>query len=270
MSIQTILNSLNTSTRAVTTPKAGVTTQKASVRPPATEAKTTVKTPVKPTATGGAKSLTADQGAAAVAKGASDATAVFAQLASLQDELKKATPADGGALDKDAAKAINDKIKAVAKQFDQLAAGATVGGANLLSGTSSKIVVTGKAGDQVNVTAQGLDSRSLALGNLDVSDAKSLRAAAGKIALATGKAQMAVFTLEAANGALTPPPANPATDAVNLAVANQKQGSSASSASEAVEKALNNQAAANASGYGKAGRSTGSTSKPLTIVSLFS
>lgn len=258
MSVLPALSALYSPVRLADTPKI-------SVRPAASAAKPATK----PTVTGGAKTLTADQGVAAVTKGVGNATAIFASLASLQEAVRDATPANGAALDKDAAKALTDRIRAVAQQVDQLAAGATAGGANLLSGTSGRVVIAGTTGDQVSIAAQGLDSRSLALTDLSASDAKGLRAATGKIALAVGKAQMAVFTLEAAKGALSAPAPNPATDASRQAVENQRQGASANSASAAVEKALNNQAAANASGYGKAGRSTGSTVAPQGIVSLF-
>lgn len=212
-------------------------------------------------------SLTAQQGADVVAKGLTNATAVFGALSSLQYEIQRV----GTSPDKATAAALTAKIAAAAKQVDQLVAGAKVGKANLLSGEAGSVSVATGSGLRVNIATQALDATSLGLAGLSVTDGATLRAATGKIAQALGQTQLAVFRLQTADGAvgITPAAGNPASIAYGTVLAGQSAGRSGNTATAAVERALNNQIAANASGYDPYGAATGSTSAPQSIFSLF-
>lgn len=214
----------------------------------------------------GTKVLGAAQGAATVTKALTNATSIFTALTTLQYEIQRA----GSSPDTATAASLTDKIATLTKQIDQLAAGAEVGDANLLAGQTTSVSVATATGLRVNIATQALDSRSLGLSNLSVSDDTSLRAATGTIAQALGQTQLAVYRLQTADGAVgTSTTSSAASTAYDRALSNQQAGASANTASAAVEKALNNQIAANASGYSSTGSSTGSTSTLESFFSLF-
>ena len=211
------------------------------------------------------ETLTAKQGAEAVGKASENATKAFTALASLREELSAATK-PGSVLSKDEAKAFNDRIAEVKGQIDRLAADAKVGGTNLLS--KQTVSVASGSGEKVSVTGKALDSKALGLGEIDVTDVDSLRKAVGKIALATGQTQTSVFNLQAASGVLTPTATNPGIEAFEKIRASRSATPAAGSTAASVEKALSNQAAANASSYGRTG-SASSTLRPGSILNLF-
>ena len=106
---------------------------------------------------------------------------------------------------------------------------------------------------------------------LSVTDAASLRAAAGKVARAVGQSQLAVYRLQTADGAVgTAPAASAAATAYGTAIGNQVAGTSANTASAAVEKALTNQdTALNATGYSNSGSATNNLAQLQSFFSLF-
>ena len=216
---------------------------------------TTLNIGVRPGASGttgttssGSSTLTAQQGAAAVSKALTNATAIFTALSSLQSQIQQA----GASPDTATAAALAANITTVKSQIDQLASGGKVNSANLLSGTPSSVSVATSSGVQVNIATQALDSSALGLSGISVADATSLRAATAKVARALGQAQLAVYRLQTADGAvgLSPATTSAAATAYDKASGNQVAGTSANAASASVEKALTNQdSAINASSY---------------------
>lgn len=214
------------------------------------------------------RTLTAKQGAEAVSKALDGATKEFAALSDLQAQIRAATRS-GATLSADDAKAINAKIKAVADELDKQAAGAKTGDANLLSDKQSSVTIATASGLRVNVAAQALDSKALGIRDLDVTDADSLRKATARIAQAVGQTQLAAFRLQTADGATgAPAPANPGSAAYDKISASQSATPAPGSAQASLEKALANQAAANAINYGSSG-TYGTTSGTPSILSLF-
>lgn len=222
---------------------------------------------------GGTKVLTASQGEATVAAALKQSTEIFKQLSSLQNDIQRA----GDNPDKATAKALSDNIAKISKQIDQLAANAKTGDANLLSNANSSVTVATSSGLKVSVTAQPLDSKSLGLSGLSVTDDASLRAATGKIAQALGQTQLTVFRLQTADGAVgtasttsSGSASDAATTAYSTASANQIAGSSSNTATAAVEKALSSQIAANASSYDSYGSATSSSATSIpSFLNLF-
>ena len=230
----------------------------------------------------GTKVLTATQGEATVTAALKQSTEIFKQLSSLQNQIQQA----GANPDAATAKALTDNIAKISKQIDQLAANAKSGTANLLSNANSSITVATSSGLKVNIAAQPLDSKSLGLSGLSVSDAASLRAATGKVAQALGQTQLTVFRLQTADGAVgttstssTGSTTSSAADtAYSTASANQIAGSSSNTATAAVEKALSSQIAANTAsstssydsyGYASYASSTASATSIPSFLNLF-
>ena len=226
----------------------------------------------------GTKVVTATQGEATVTAALKQSTEIFKQLSSLQNQIQQAGPNPDAAT----AKALTANIAKITKQIDQLAANANSGTANLLSNANSSVTVATSSGLKVNIAAQPLDSKSLGLDGLSVSDAASLRAATGKVAQAVGQTQLAVFRLQTADGAvgttstatsaLTSTSTTPsaADAAYGTASANQIAGSSSNTATAAVETALSSQITANASGYNSYGGSTSFTANSIpSFLNLF-
>lgn len=236
------------------------------VRPGSTDSKSSSSAPA-------GKVLTAQQGATAVAKGLANATSIYTALTSLQYQTSRAIKSDGSAPDAATIKTLSAEIASAKKQIDQLADGAKSGEANLLAGKTSSVSVATTSGVRVDIATQALDTKSLGLDKISVSDASSLRAAAGKIAQALGQAQLAVYRLQTANSAVGASTTNvdPASSAYDKVLGSQKAGASANSASASVEKALSNQTAANTLGYGGSGASsTLGSSRSKGIFSLLS
>ena len=218
----------------------------------------------------GATAVTASQGAAAVTAALKQSTDIFKQLSSLQNQIQAA----GDNPDKATAKALTDNIAKIAKQIDQSAAAAKSGNVNLLSNTNSSVTVATGSGLKVTIGAQPLDSKSLGISDLTVTDAASLRAATGKVAQAVGQTQLAVFRLQTADGAVgttstsSTSSSSAASTAYSTASANQLAGSSSNTATAAVEKALSSQIAANASSYDSSGNGSYSTAGANSIPSF--
>ena len=225
---------------------------------------------------GGTKVLTASQGEATVTAALKQSTEIFKQLSSLQNQIQQA----GANPDKATAKALTDNIAKISKQIDQLAANAKSGNANLLSNANSSVTIATSSGLKVSVAAQPLDSKSLGLSDLSVTDAASLRAATGKVAQALGQTQLTVFRLQTADGAVgtnstssttsSSSASSAASTAYSTASANQLAGSSSNTATAAVEKALSSQITANASSYDSYGSATSSSANSIpSFLNLF-
>ncbi|CAA7627512.1 hypothetical protein [Magnetospirillum sp. SS-4] len=222
-----------------------------------------------PSTASAAKTLTAKQGAEAVGKALGNATEAFAALSGLQEQIKAATR-PGATLGKEEAQALNDRIKEVKAKVDKLAADAKVGEANLLSDSQRSVSVATASGLKVNIATQSLDSKALGLDDIDVTDADSLRKATGRVAQAVGQTQLAVFRLQTADGATgAPAPSGPGVSAYEKIAASLAATPEPGSAAASLEKALANQAAANATSYGSSGGFGASATPAPSILSLF-
>jgi len=227
------------------------------VRPSVFSAGTTVAS--------GTAALTAQQGASTVSTALTNATSIFSALSSVLGQIQQA----GASPDKATAAALTASIAKLDTQINQLAAGAKVGNTNLLASTQGSVSVATTSGVQVNIAAQGLDSTSLGLGKLAITDAASLRSAVSKISLALGQTQLAIYRLQTANSVVgTTSPTSAASTDYGTAISNQLAGSSANTVSALVERALNNQTTANASGYGRSGAATWNTGAVQSFFSL--
>lgn len=205
--------------------------------------------------------LNEKEGAKVVDKAATTATKTFAELDSLRQDLAAATK-EGAEISKEEIKDLNDRLAKVRKDIDKLASQS-----DLLSGKSAGVSVVSSSGDSLKVKSQPLDSKALGLDKLEITDSESLRKAAGKVALATGKTQNSVFELQAANGALKPQETNPGIEAFEKARIARQATPAPGSAAASVEQALSNQAAVNTLGYGNSGRAA--STRTSSIIDLF-
>lgn len=218
----------------------------------------------------------AQQSSALINKASENAGKAYEALTALRKELATATQA-GSALAQDEITRLNQRVTQVRDQVNALSTGAQVGSANLLGGTASSVTVTSTAGDTVRVSSQKLDSKALGLDDLKITDAASLRQAAGQVALASAQAQRVDYNLQVAKSVITPVRTNPGLDAFSQISAAQNSTPKAGSALDSVAKAINSQAAANeasaaarAASYGQAGLGfTRSSTRTNTILDLF-
>jgi len=197
------------------------------------------------TSSSGATAQTAAQSSSTIDKASTNASKALALVDGLRQELAQATKA-GASISQDEITRLNQRLGEVRTQVDDLSKSAQVGSANLLAGTASAVTVSSASGDRVKVSNQQLDSKSLGLDKLSITDAQSLRQAAGQVALATGKAQKIDYNLQVAKSVITPARSNPGLDAFDQIRTAQSATPVAGSALASVEKAVSTQAAANA------------------------
>lgn len=231
-------------------------------------------TPSGTAAAGTAQS--AQQSSALINKASENAGKAYEALTALRKELATATQA-GSSLAQDEITRLNQRVSQVRDQVNALSTGAQVGGANLLGGTAASVTVTSAAGDTVRVRSQTLDSKALGLDGLEITDAASLRQAAGQVALASAQAQRVDYNLQVAKSVITPVRANPGLDAFSQIGAMQSSAPKAGTALDSVAKAISSQTAANdasaaarAASYGQTGLGFSRPStRTNTILDLF-
>lgn len=222
-------------------------------------------------ATGAVQS--AQQSNATINKASENAGKAFEALTALRKELAIATQA-GSALAQEEITRLNQRVTQVREQVNALSAGAQVGGANLLGGTAASVTVTSAAGDTVRVSSQKLDGKVLGLDDLKITDAASLRQAAGQVALASVQAQRVDYNLQVAKSVIAPVRTNPGLDAFSQISATQGSAPKAGTALDSVAKAISSQAAANeanaATRYGQTALGFArSSTRTNTILDLF-
>lgn len=220
--------------------------------------------------TTGAVAQSAQQSNATIEKASTNAGKVLEAVNGLRQELAQATTA-GASISQDEIARLNQRLGEVRTQVDSLSKDAQVGSANLLSGTAAAVTVSSSSGDRVKVSSQQLDSASLGLDKLAITDAQSLRQAAGQVALATGAAQKIDYNLQVAKSVITPVRGNPGLEAFDQIRAAQSATPAAGSALASVEKAISTQAAANSRSYGQSSLFALGTTKARTnsILDLF-
>lgn len=191
----------------------------------------------------GATGTASGRGAELIDKAATNAGLAVRGLDSLRRELAAATGA-GDSVGADQLAQLNQRLGTVRDQVDALGLGAQVGGANLLA-SGGGVTVTSAAGDTVRVASQRLDSTALGLAGLAVTDAASLRQAAGAVALATAQAGRIDYNLQVAKSVVAPAADNPGLQAYASILAAEQAGPQAGSALAAVSAAVDNQATVN-------------------------
>ena len=181
------------------------------------------------------EALDAEQGRAVVAKASADAATAFARLDALREDLAKAADARG-ALSADDLAALDSRLAQLRGELDRLAGEGAVKNANLLSRTAATVVTP--SGDRISIAARPLDGESLGLAGLTIADTASLRAAAGRVALATAEVQTKSYALAAAAGVLTPERPDPGVEAFEKARAARAAAPAAGTAAAALDEAL--------------------------------
>jgi len=227
--------------------------------------------------------LSASQGAKVVSTALNNATAIYTTLGTLQGLLQKAANPATAPQDKAATDALSSQVASLKTQIDTLASGAKVGTSNLLSTTdAASVTVKTGSGLKVTVAAQGLDTTSLGLSGLNLTDASSIRTALAKVTQAVGQSQLAVFRLQTADGATsTASTATTPLDAVTKAVANQAAfnassttdttsttSTTSSTSTSLLSSVLANLKSSTTTGYSSSATSTTSYS-PGSILNLF-
>lgn len=218
----------------------------------------------------------AQQSNATINKASENAGKAYEALTALRKELAVATQA-GSALAQDEITRLNQRVTQVRDQVNALSTGAQVGASNLLGGTASSVTVTSAAGDTVRVSSQKLNSKALGLDDLKITDAASLRQAAGQVALASVQAQRVDYNLQVAKSVITPVRTNPGLEAFSQISATQSSTPKAGTALDSVAKAITSQAAANDASAAVRAASYGQTSlgfarsgtRTNTILDLF-
>lgn len=221
-------------------------------------------------ASSGAVAQSAQQSNATIEKASTNAGKVLEVVNGLRQELADAAKV-GASISKDEITRLNQRLAEVRTQVDSLSKGAQVGNANLLSGTASSVTVSSASGDRVKVSSQQLDSASLGLNKLAITDAQSLRQAAGQVALANGAAQKIDYNLQVAKSVIAPAHRNPGLEAFDQIRTAQSTTPAVGSALASVEKAVSTQAAANSRGYGQSSFFSAGPAKTRTntILDLF-
>lgn len=236
--------------------------------------------------------LTAGQGGKVVGAALNGAKSIQDSLNQLKDVLSAAADPNTAPKDQAATDAVNARIKTLASQIDSQVANAKVGNSNLLSKDSTGVTVATSSNQAVTVAGKALDTKSLGLSDIKVTDTQSARAALGQAFLALGKSQLAVFGLQTAavtTGATAAASSSTSStsvlDNVSKALGNQSAALSTDSTSAAtssssgagvtqataadyLKQALDNQAAANALNYSNSGTTDYASSRG-SIISLF-